>query len=84
MDFIRFATATRPLARTASWLPYGPARRSAWSQVGRNPDLKIAMAPFQPTAHFGTAFAVDDGWWQNHLARLMPRWQAFVMAQDGG
>jgi len=84
MDFIRFATATLPLARTASWLPYGPARRSAWNQVGQNPDLKIAMAPFQPTAHFDTAFAVDDGWWQDHLAQLMPRWQAFVMAQDGG
>ncbi|MBN9589492.1 MAG: extracellular solute-binding protein [Alphaproteobacteria bacterium] len=82
LDFIRFATGTAPLARTASWLPYGPARRSAWSRVGDNPELKIAMTPFQPTAHFATAFAVDDGWWQGHMAALMPRWQAFVMAQD--
>jgi putative spermidine/putrescine transport system substrate-binding protein len=78
LDFIRFATGTAPLARTASWLAYGPARRSAWKEVGDNPDLKISMTPFQPTAHFATAFAVDDGWWQDHMAALMPRWQAFV------
>jgi putative spermidine/putrescine transport system substrate-binding protein len=82
MDFIRFATGSGPLARTASWLAYGPARRSAWSKVGENPQLKIAMAPFQPTAHFDTAFAVDDGWWQDHGARIAARWQAFVMAQQ--
>jgi putative spermidine/putrescine transport system substrate-binding protein len=82
MDFIRFATGSGPLARTASWLAYGPARRSAWSKVGENPQLKIAMAPFQPTAHFDIAFAVDDGWWQDHGARIAARWQAFVTAQQ--
>ncbi len=84
MEFIRFATGTQRLAQTASWLPYGPARRSAWNRVGENPDLKIAMTPFQPTAHFDTAFAVDDRWWHDHMAALMPRWQAFILEQDGG
>lgn len=81
LDFIRFATGTEPLARMASWLPYGPARRSSWAGVGDNPALKIAMAPFQPTTHFATAFAVNDDWWQDHLAALMPRWQAFVRSE---
>lgn len=82
LDFIQFATGTAPLARAASWLPYGPARRSAWRRVGENPDLKIAMTPYQPTAHFDTAFAVDDSWWNAHMAALMPRWQAFVIAHE--
>jgi putative spermidine/putrescine transport system substrate-binding protein len=82
LDFIRFATGTEPLAQVASWLPYGPARRSAWGKVGNNPALKIAMTPFQPTTHFATAFAIDDGWWQDHLATLMPRWQALVQGAN--
>jgi putative spermidine/putrescine transport system substrate-binding protein len=82
LDFIGFATGTGPLAGTASWLAYGPARRSAWGKVGDNPELKIAMTPFQPTAHFDTAFAVDDGWWHDHGPKLAARWQAFVMTQE--
>ncbi len=32
-DFIRFATGSGPLAHVASWVPYGPARRSALALV---------------------------------------------------
>jgi putative spermidine/putrescine transport system substrate-binding protein len=77
MDFIRFATSASSLAAVANWVPYGPARRSASSLVGKNPELKIAMRVFSPTApeHFATAFAVDDSWWQAHGAAIAPRWQ---------
>jgi putative spermidine/putrescine transport system substrate-binding protein len=80
MDFIRYATAAPQLARVAEWVPYGPARRSALGQVGRNPELGIAMRPFLPTepANFATAFAVDDVWWRDHGAEIAPRWQAWV------
>jgi hypothetical protein len=40
------------------------------------------MTPFQPTTHFATAFAIDDGWWQDYLATLMPRWQALVQGAN--
>jgi putative spermidine/putrescine transport system substrate-binding protein len=68
MDFLRFATSAPALAGVASWVPYGPARRSAWPLVGINPELKLAMTPYEPTApgRFGTAFAIDDGWWKLH------------------
>jgi putative spermidine/putrescine transport system substrate-binding protein len=81
-DFIRFATGSEPLARVASWVPYGPARRSALPRVARNPELGIDMLPYLPTtpAHFATAFAVDDGWWQLHGAAIEPRWQAWLAA----
>jgi putative spermidine/putrescine transport system substrate-binding protein len=79
MDFIRFATAPERLARVAEWVPYGPARRSALSLVGRNPELGTPMRRFLPTApeNFATAFAVDDAWWQAHGAEIAPRWEAW-------
>jgi putative spermidine/putrescine transport system substrate-binding protein len=80
MDFIRYATAAPQLARVAEWVPYGPARRSALAKVGTNPELGIAMRPFLPTepAHFATAFAIDDAWWQAHGNAIAPRWRAWV------
>jgi putative spermidine/putrescine transport system substrate-binding protein len=80
LAFIRFATGTDSLARVAGWVPYGPARRSAQSLVGRNPDLGIAMEPYLPTTprHFATAFAIDDGWWATHGTEIAPLWQAWL------
>ena len=80
MDFIRFATGSRPLARVASWVPYGPARRSSLAYVGRNPETGVAMKPFLPTApgNFATAFAVDDGWWRAHGDDIAPRWEEWL------
>ncbi|HWF65592.1 MAG TPA: extracellular solute-binding protein, partial [Rhizomicrobium sp.] len=51
-DFIRWATGSKPLAGVADWVALGPARRSSWPLVTKNPDLGIAMAPFLPTSHF--------------------------------
>jgi len=83
LDFVRFATGSEPLARVASWVPYGPARRSALRLVGRNPELGTDMTPYLPTtpAHFATAFAVDDEWWQLHGADIEARWQAWLATQ---
>ena len=83
MDFIRFATTAPRLAGVASWVPYGPARRSALPLVGKNPELGIVMTPYLPTvpAHFATAFAIDDAWWQLHGADIEPRWDVWLAAQ---
>ncbi|HEY1707513.1 MAG TPA: extracellular solute-binding protein [Rhizomicrobium sp.] len=80
LDFLRFATASQPLAAVSDWVPYGPARRSSLPFVGRNPDLKIAMRPFLPTTpeNFSTAFAVDDVWWQANGPRIEARWQTWL------
>lgn len=77
-DFIRYATRAENLGRMASWIPYGPARKSGLAFVSTNPDLKIAMAPYLPTAHFETAFAVNDAWWRQHGADVAVLWQAFM------
>ena len=83
-DFIRFATGAPQLARMAAWVPYGPARRSALPLVGENPDLKIAMRPYLPTApeNFKTAFRIDDEWWHANAARIAPLWQAWCDKED--
>lgn len=80
MDFIRFATSAKSLGAVASWVPYGPARQSALGFAGQNPDLKIAMTPFLPTAggRFQTAFAIDDEWWRLHEADVDMLWQAWL------
>lgn len=78
LDFIRFATGSSPLAAMASWVPYGPARRSAQALVGDNPELHTPMKPWLPTSHFATAFRVDDDWWRTNGARIAPLWQDFV------
>jgi putative spermidine/putrescine transport system substrate-binding protein len=79
-DFIRYATATAPLAKMASWVPYSPARRSALPLVGKNPDTGQAMQPCMPLRpqDLNTAFAVDDGWWLAHGAEMNARWQAWL------
>ncbi len=83
MDFVRFATASEGLAGVASWVPYGPARRSALALVRKNPELGTDMTPFLPTTpeHFKTAFAVDDEWWQLHGPDIEPRWQVWLAQQ---
>jgi putative spermidine/putrescine transport system substrate-binding protein len=84
LDFIRFATEKESLARVASWVPYGPARRSAQPLVGRNPDLGIPMAPYLPTTpqHFETAIAIDDDWWATHEAEIYPTWQTWLRREN--
>lgn len=80
LDFIHYATGSVPLAGVASWVPYGPARRSALPLVKDNPETKTPMRPWLPTApeNFRNAFAVDDAWWRTHEAGLTSRWREFV------
>jgi len=80
MDFIAWATAAGPLAAVASWVPYGPARRSALAGVKANPELGTPMKPWLPTTpgNFTHAFAIDAGWWLDHGPAIAPRWQDFV------
>jgi putative spermidine/putrescine transport system substrate-binding protein len=78
MDYIRFASGSKPLAAVAEWQPLGPARRSGWSLVGKNPDLGTDLRPFLPTAHWDSAFAVDDEWWRIHGAAAEAAWRNWV------
>ncbi len=78
MDFVRFATDAQNLGKMASWVAYGPARKSGLAYVTDNPELKVDMMPYLPTAHFGTAVEVDDAWWRLHGADVNVLWQAWI------
>jgi len=82
MDFVRFATRAEPLGAMASWIAYGPARKSALPFVQPQPELHIAMTPYLPTAHFATAFAVDAAWWRLHGADVGGLWQEWLTKSD--
>jgi len=84
LDFIRFATRAGPLARVASWVPFGPARRSALPLVGTNPVLGIPMSDKLPTSpqNSHSAFAIDDAWWQAHDGEVAARWRRWVAGRD--
>lgn len=79
MNYIRYATATKPLAELAGWLPYGPARKSARAGIGKNPALDKLLTPFQPTtgARMERALVVDEEWWRRHGAETDRQWQGW-------
>ncbi len=75
LAYIRFATGSKALAGVASLQPFGPARRSALPLVTTNPENGADLKPILPTAHFDTAFAVDDGWWRAHGDAIDVAWR---------
>jgi putative spermidine/putrescine transport system substrate-binding protein len=79
-EFIGFATSPDSLAAQASWLPYGPSRRSAAGSVANHPELGIDMKPFLPThpEHFANALAMNDGFWVQNGAVLEARFAEWV------
>lgn len=78
--FIRFATRTDSLVRQASYIAYGPARRSAARQVGEHADIGVDMKPHMPTtpAHLETAIRKDADWYARTRDRLNERFDAWL------
>ena len=40
------------------------------------------MTSYLPTAHFDTAFEVDDSWWRLHGADVAVFWQQWLTKSD--
>ena len=78
LDYIAYATGSAPLAGVASWVPYGPARRSALALVKPNPETGQAMVLPTAPENFRNAFAIDESWWLAHGPAIASRWQEFV------
>src|SRR3954468_3887738 len=62
LEFIAYATGSEALAAMASWVNYGPARRSAFALVKPNRLSGADTRPLLPTnpANFRDAFPVND------------------------
>ncbi len=81
MDFLAFSTATEQLAAQASWISYGPARKSSAPLVGNyatKPDL--AMGPQMPTSadNMATAIVNDFEFWADNGDELNERFNAWL------
>ncbi len=74
LDFIAFATTPERLAEQASYLAYGPARRSATDLV------RSDVRPNLPTAEGrrASALIIDYAWWAERRAAIEPRFDAWL------
>ena len=80
VEFIRFATGTRPLADQAKYIAYGPARRSSMKLVSKHAETGVDMRPHLPTnpANFKTAILKDTEWYASLHDRIKARFDAWL------
>jgi putative spermidine/putrescine transport system substrate-binding protein len=80
LDFIAFSTGTEPLAAQASWISYGPARKSSGKLVGLYHDGKTEMAPHMPTAakNLKNALVSSVEFWADNDTELTERFNAWL------
>ena len=80
LEFIRFATGTRPLAEQARYIAYGPARRSSMRLVSMHAETGVDMRPHLPTspANFSTAILKDTEWYASLYDRIKARFDAWL------
>ncbi len=80
MQFISFSTDTQRLADQASWISYGPARKSSGALVGKYSDGITDMAPHMPTAaaNLSNALVNNFDFWADRDAELNERFNAWL------
>ena len=80
MEFIAYSTDTQRLADQASWISYGPARKSSGPLVGLYSDGKTEMGPHMPTAadNLTNAIVSDFEFWADNSDELNERFNAWL------
>ncbi|NSX56466.1 ABC transporter substrate-binding protein [Parasulfitobacter algicola] len=80
MKFIAFSTGTQPLADQASWISYGPARKSSGALVGKFMDGETDMASHMPTAEANLTNALVNNFefWADRDTDLSERFNAWL------
>jgi len=81
MDFIRFSTGTQPLADQASWINYGPVRKSSIPLIGTfHSDDSIKMIEHMPTTPdaMKNALQNDFEFWADNQDELNERFNAWL------
>ena len=80
LKFIAFATDTKRLADQASWISYGPARKSSGALVGLYKDGKTEMAPHMPTSAEALKNALPNNFefWADRDTELNERFNAWL------
>ena len=80
LDFLAYSTDTQRLADQASWISYGPARKSSGPLVGLYNDGKTQMGPHMPTAEANLANALVNNFefWADNQDELNERFNAWL------
>lgn len=80
LEFVKFSTDTQRLADQASWISYGPARKSSGPLVGLYSDGKTEMGPHMPTAeaNLKNALVNDFEFWADRNTELSERFNAWL------
>lgn len=80
LKFIAFSTDTQRLADQASWISYGPARKSSGALVGKYSDGTTDMAPHMPTAaaNLTNALVNNFEFWADRDTDLNERFNAWL------
>lgn len=81
-EFIKYATDTQRLADQASYISYGPVRKSSMAVVGKFKDGVTEMAPYLPTApqNMVGALTTDVEFWADHDSELTERFNTWMAA----
>ncbi len=80
LEFLKFSTGTEPLAKQASFISYGPARKSSAPLVGKYHNKDIDMGPQMPTAPENLTNAVQNNFefWADNADQLNERFNAWL------
>jgi len=80
LEFIAYATSTEGLRAQATYISYGPARKSALKDELLYKDGKTVMGPNLPTApeNMGNALETSSDFWVDRNAELNERFNAWL------
>ena len=80
LEFLKFATGTQRLADQASWISYGPVRKSSVPLISTFHGTDVKMAPHMPTApeNFKNALETDNEWWADNQDEINKRYNAWM------
>ncbi len=80
MRYVKFASETQQLANQASWISYGPVRKSSVPMVSTHAKTGVDMKPHMPTApnNFKTAVLNNSGFWADNQDELNERFNAWL------
>ena len=80
LDFVKFSTDTQRLADQASYISYGPVRKSSTSKIGKFHDKDIDMIDHMPTNPKNLTNSVqnDFEFWADNADQLNERFNAWV------
>lgn len=79
-EFLNFSTSTEQLAAQASYISYGPARKSSAPLVGKYHNKDIDMVPHMPTTAANLANSVQNNFefWADNSDQLTERFNAWL------